>query len=123
MPAPGIKRYLGQWRLVLVVFCAMTSAFSCLAYFANSIVVGALIGLPGREPDIAHAQRVAEVSIAMAALAQLGVVLLISSLLTIGAESPRIPRLIARTCVAFLLSIPVVLGASLLLVVVIKYLH
>lgn len=48
---------VGLWFLTAAsVLLSIASAFSCLMYMGQGIAVGALVGLPGREADIAFAQ-------------------------------------------------------------------
>lgn len=42
--------------MALAVICGFGAAFAFIAYVANGMVAGDLIGLPGREHDIAVAQ-------------------------------------------------------------------
>ena len=71
---------------------------------ANGIVSGALIGLPGREMDVAVAQHHAIVWLVVCAVFQFGVVIALFSLLRFGAEADRLVRLASRGLVATFLS-------------------
>lgn|SRR5512146_681647 len=123
MDARRVDWHSGWWRVASAAICAFAAAFAWIAYLSNGIVVGALIGLPGREADIAEAHHRAIFSMALALLAQLGTVLSLSILLTIGAEFPRFPRILARGCIASLLSIPVTVAAGLVLILIARFLR
>jgi hypothetical protein len=115
-----IKRIPEWLRLAFVAVCSIGVAFASMAYVSNSIVVGALIGLPGRESDIAHAQHFATSWIVAAVFAQLGVILSVFSLLPVGAESPKFTRITVRICLAIFLSFPITFGAGIGLTIVMK---
>jgi hypothetical protein len=78
---------------------------------ANGIVVGDLIGLPGREQQIALAQHRASMGFAASAIFEMGAALAVFSLLKIGSDSDPLPRFVARGMTAVLSS----LAATLLL--------
>ena len=83
---------------------ATVAALAYLAYLANGIAAGAIIGLPGREVDIAVAQHHAIVWLVLCAVFQFGVVIALFSLLRFGAEADRFVRFASRGVVATLLS-------------------
>jgi hypothetical protein len=97
-------------RIATWIVACLAGAFSTVAalaylfYMANGIVAGALIGLPGRETDVAVVQRHAIVWLVACAVFQLGVVIAHFSLLRFGAESDRLVRLASRGLVATFLS-------------------
>jgi hypothetical protein len=88
----------------LAVAFSTAAALAYLFYVANGIVVGAIIGLPGRETDVAVAQHHATVWLVVCAVFQFGVVIALFSLLRFGAEADRLVRLASRGIVATLLS-------------------
>jgi hypothetical protein len=107
---------------VLTLVFAAAAAFAYFAYMANGLVVGALIGLPGREADIAVAQgHAAKWLVAFAAL-QAGVVTGLFSLLRFGADATPVVRFASRAVVATLLSFPATLTVGALAVSVVKLL-
>jgi hypothetical protein len=60
-----------KWlRLTLAVVGGLGAAFGFIVYVANGMVVGALIGLPGREHDIAVAQHQGLISLLSCVLFQ-----------------------------------------------------
>ena len=83
---------------------ATVAALAYLAYIANGIAAGAIIGLPGREVDVAVAQHHAIVWLVTCAVFQFGVVIALFSLLRFGAEADRLVRFASRGVVATLLS-------------------
>ena len=80
------------------------AALAYLFYMANGIVAGAIIGLPGREMDVAVAQHHAIVWLVVCAVFQFGVVIALFSLLRFGKEADRLVRLASRGLVATFLS-------------------
>lgn len=98
---------IATWILAsLAAVFATVAALAYLAYIANGIAGGAIIGLPGREVDVAVAQRHAIVWLVMCAVFQFGVVIAIFSLLRFGAEAGRLVRFASRGIVATFLSFP-----------------
>ena len=79
-------------------------ALAYLAYLANGIAAGAIIGLPGREVDVAVAQHHAVVWLVACVVLQSGVVIALFSLLRFGAEADRLVRFASRGIVATFLS-------------------
>jgi hypothetical protein len=74
-------RRAGKPRIATWIVPCLAGAFSAaaalahLAYMANGIAAGAIIGLPGREGDVAVAQHHAVVWLVMCAVFQFGVVI------------------------------------------------
>ncbi len=63
-----------KWLLLtLAAVGGLGAAFALMAYVANGMVVGDLIGLPGRERDIAVAQHRGSVGLLSCVLLQFGV--------------------------------------------------
>ena len=97
-------------RIATWVVACLASAFSTVAalaylfYMANGVVVGAIMGLRGREMDVAVAQHYGIVWLVVCAAFQFGVVIALFSLLQFGAEAGRLVRLASRGLVATLLS-------------------
>jgi hypothetical protein len=76
---------------------------------SNGMVVGDLMGLPGREHDVADAKHLARMWISLAALFQFGVVLAIFSLVKLESEVESFMRYTLRGLAAGLLSLPTTL--------------
>ena len=74
---------------------------------ANGIVVGDLIGLRGRERQIALAQHRASLWLGTSVAFEMGAALAVFSLLGIGSDSDPWPRYLARGIVATLLALAV----------------
>ena len=81
MATPTIKDRFAGWaripkwlRLTLAIVGGIGAAFALIVYLANGIVVGDLIGVHGRDHDIAIAQRDASIGLLSGVLLQLGVV-------------------------------------------------
>jgi hypothetical protein len=93
------------WGLgALSVLLSAGAAFSYLYSIGYGIAAGALIGLPGREGDVAFAQRWATVWL-WRAVSCLGVSGLAGAMATsIFEDAERLPRLIARLIVALIVS-------------------
>ena len=97
-------------RIATWIVACLAGAFSAaaalayLAYVANGIAAGAIIGLPGREVDVAVAQHHAAVWLVMCAVFQFGVVIALFSLLRFGAEADRLVRIASRGVDATFLS-------------------
>jgi hypothetical protein len=85
------------------------AALAYLAYMANGLAAGAIIGLPGREVDAAVAQHHA------IAVFQLGVVIALFSLLQFGAEANPLVRFASRGAVATFLSFVTTLVVGVLI--------
>ena len=103
------------WGLgALSVLLSAGAAFSYLHSMGYGIAAGDLIGLRGREGDVAFAQRWATVWLTMAVLC-LGVSSLAGALATsIYEDAARVSRLIARLMVAFAVSFVLALLISFL---------
>ena len=107
-----VERFLRAYRPRIATWIAASlagvfatsAALAYLAYMANGIAAGAIIGLPGREVDVAVAQHHAIVWLAMFAVFQSGVVIALFPLLRFGAEADRLVRLASREVVATFLS-------------------
>lgn len=93
------------WGLgILSVLLSAGAAFSYLHSMGYGIAAGDLIGLRGREGDVAFAQRWASVWL-MTAVCCLGVSTLAGALATsIYEEAARLPRLISRLMLALVVS-------------------
>jgi len=99
----------------LAVALSVAAALAYLAYMSNRIAAGAIIGLPGREADVALMQHHAGVSLVISALFQAGVVIVLFSLLRFGAEADRLVRWTARGAVATFLSFVITLGIGVIM--------
>jgi hypothetical protein len=99
----------------MTVFGAAVAAICYMAYMANGIAASALIGLRGREHDIASAQYKAGMLLFGSAIFEVGVILGFFSLLQIGTETGALPRFILRGSTAILLSLAGTVLAGLVL--------
>jgi hypothetical protein len=114
---------LARWFLAVTF-----SIFSSMAYFAymsNGVVAGALIGLPGREGEIAVAQHNATYWYAAFWAFQLGLVISMFSLLRFGSDAASFPRYLLRGLAAVLLAFPVTIfvGNTIFLALKLLWFH
>lgn len=116
----GINRWF--LRAVLVI-CASCAALAFFAYVANGMVVGDLIGLPGREDAISIARSRAIWCLTVSALFQAGVAAAIFPFLEFGEEATPFPRIALRAVVAGLISFPCTFVVGTLLFSILKMLH
>ena len=99
------RPHVARWIVACLAGTFSTvAALAYLFYMANGIAAGAIIGLPGRETDVAVAQHHATVWLVVSAMFQFAVVIALFSLLRFGAEADRLVRLASRGLVATLLS-------------------
>ncbi len=91
---------------VLAVGFAAGVALLYSGYMGNGIAAGALIGLPGRESDVAIAQRNASYLFTAALLLQFGVAVVLYFLLDFAVDAARPTRFAVRSLVAGLISFP-----------------
>ena len=96
------KSPIATW--IVTCLAGACSAAAALAYLGNDVAAGAIIGLPGREVDVAVAQHHALVWLVMCAVFQFGGVIVLFSLLRFGAEADRLVRFASRGVVATCLS-------------------
>ena len=92
--------------LLLAVGFAALAAFSYYGYVGNGITAGSLIGLPGREGDVATAQHYARWFLAAAVLFQAGVAAGLYFLLEFGTAAKPVMRFAERSIIAVLMSFP-----------------
>ena len=102
-----------RWSSAIVLAILAASAY--FAYMSNGLAVGALIGLPGREGQVATAQRYAMYWFAASGILQIGVVILIFSLLRFGSDAAPTVRYLARGLVAVLIAFPVTIVVGMAL--------
>ena len=96
-----------KWLLwLLAVGFAASAALSYCGYVGNGIAAGSLIGLPGREGDVAKAQQYAGLWLGAAVMFQAGVVLDLYFLLGFSADAIRPSHFMVRALVAVLISFP-----------------
>jgi hypothetical protein len=91
---------------LLAVGFAATATVSYAGHVGNGITAGALVGLPGREGDVAKLQQYALSWLAAAVMFQAGVAVGLYFLLDVFADAARWPRLVGRSVVAVLMSFP-----------------
>jgi hypothetical protein len=94
---------------------SVVAALAYLAYMANGVAAGAIIGLPRREVDVAVIQHHAVVWLVMCAVLQFGVVISLFSLLRFGAEADRLVRFASRGVVAAFFSFVTTLVAGVVI--------
>jgi hypothetical protein len=94
-------------RAFAVLLCA-ASAFSYLSYMGQGIVVGDLLGLRGREADVAIAQRRAICWLAASVCCWGGASVAGALATPIYEDAPRLPRFIARLVLALMISLALV---------------
>jgi hypothetical protein len=87
---------------------------------ANGIVIGDLIGLPGREQQIVLAQHRARLGLGASVIFEMGAALAVFSLLNIGSDSDPLPRFVARGMTAVLSSLAVTLLVGILIFEVLR---
>lgn len=93
----------------MALICATCAALSYIFRMANRMVVGDLIGLPGREQQIVLSQHRASLWLGASLAFEVGTPIAIFSLLTIGSDSDPLPRFVARGMAAALFSLAVTL--------------
>jgi len=109
------EAHIPTWIVAcLAVALSAAAALAYLASMSNGIAAGAIIGLPGREADVALMQHRAGVSLVISALFQAGVVIVRFSLLRFGAEADRLVRWTARGALATFLSFVITLGIGVI---------
>lgn len=99
---------VARWMLTLVL--TGVAAFAFLAYVAQGVAIGSLIGLRGRGQDIATLQHHATLWLAAFVLIQIAAIAALASLLPFASEEKRGVRLAVRSLVAA----PLSLAATLL---------
>jgi hypothetical protein len=108
----------GGWLLGAI--CAVAATLCYVGYMAHGMVVGDLIGLPGRESDIAAAQAFARRWLAYSALWQGGVALSIFTALEIGTDLSPIRRYALRASAAGFLSLPFTIAIGIVLIGILR---
>ena len=112
---------ISDWlRFTIALTFACGAALAFIAYISNGIVVGDLIGVPGREHDIAIAHDRAILNVTGFSVLQLGVAGAMFTGLRIGRESSVGARFVAPALSAILLSFPVTMCCGVLIVLVLK---
>ena len=94
---------------------SVAAALVYLEYMGNGIAAGAIIGLLGREADVAVMQHHAVAWLGVCALFQFGVVIALFSLFRFGAEADRLVLYVSRAAVATVLSIPTTLMVGVII--------
>ena len=83
----------------------MASAFSYFGYVGQEVIGGDLLGLRGREADVALAQQRATYWWITSLFCLTGTTLTVALALPIRVDAPRLPWFIARLTVASILSL------------------
>jgi hypothetical protein len=73
MEQAGRIRFPKWLRLTVAIVGGLGAALACMVYVANGIVAGSIIGLPGREHDIAVAQHQSQLGLLSCVLLQIWV--------------------------------------------------
>ena len=102
---------------IVATILAAAAAYAYFASMSHGMAAGAWIGLPGRESDIAFAQRMAMKWFYLSLLLQAGVALAIFSVLRFGQEASIAVRIGSRAIVAAALSLACTLGMAVLMFV------
>jgi hypothetical protein len=107
-----VKSYLvkvATLRFLVLGTCAVllsaASAFSFLSYMGQGIVVGALLGLRGREADVAAAQRWAVLWLGASCACFAGSSVTAALVSPLDPDEPRVARFLVRLVVSATLSI------------------
>src|SRR5689334_19705638 len=115
MDAEGYSHRTGRIgvavSLALVCVLASSAAIACFSYVGNGMAVGALIGLPGRSSDVAAAQKSATNALRAFWICQIGLAIVVFSLLRFGYDASPLARILARGMVAAFLSVQTTLIA------------
>jgi hypothetical protein len=114
------EKHVSVIRWVVAIALAVSAAASYTFYVAQGIVVGALIGLPGRQGDVLLAQHNALYWLAAFAVLQVGLIIAIFSILQFGADATPFARFIGRGTAAAFLSIPATLIGGLVIFAVLQ---
>jgi len=105
-PSTDRQDALRFWILgTCAVLLSAASAFSYLGYMGQGIVVGALLGLRGREMDVAIAQRWPTYWLVASVCCLGGSSVAAALTLPIYADASRLPRFLARLVLASISSI------------------
>jgi hypothetical protein len=106
---PPIATWMGA---CLASAFSAAAAMSFLAYIANAVAAGAIIGLPGREVDVLVDQQHAHMWLSLCAVFQFGAAIALFSILRFGAEADRFVRFASRGVAAAFLSFVTTLGVG-----------
>jgi hypothetical protein len=91
-----------RWCLAVVFIGA--AGFALIAYMSQGIAIGDVIGVPGRESDIAAMQRYAQSWLIVFALSEMAASAAVASLMTFGGEATRGARFVARGLVGIIVA-------------------
>jgi hypothetical protein len=106
MEADGRAATSRIWILgSIAALFSIACAFSYFFYMGQGILVGALLGLPGREGDVAVAQHRAAYWFLTSLFCLIGSALTATAALPLYANASRVSRLVARFIVASILSV------------------
>jgi hypothetical protein len=94
-----------------------------LLYIGQGIAVGGLIGLPGREADIAFAQHWAALWLGASRLCLGGSIVCGTFALPLYADASRVPRFIARFILASISSLALTVVIGIVTLSIITTLH
>jgi hypothetical protein len=108
---------------VIAVLLSIASALSYFGYVGQGIVVGALIGLPGRESDVAIAQHQATYWLVASLCCLTGSIVTAALALPLCSDASRSFRFIARFVVASILSLAVTVFIGFVAFSIITALH
>jgi hypothetical protein len=107
----------------IAVVLSVASAFSYFNQFAQGFVVGDLLGLPGREGDVALAQHRATHWLIACIVCLAGSIIATALALPFFADASRLGRLIARFVVASICSLALTLLIGVVVFTIMTTLH
>lgn len=107
----------------MAVLLSIASAFSYLGYVGQGIIVGGLLGLPGRESDVVIAQHWATYWLVASLCCLTGSIVTAALVLPIDSDASRLSRFIARFVVASILSLAVTVFIEFVAFSIITALH
>jgi hypothetical protein len=107
----------------IAVVLSIASAFSYFNQFAQGFVVGDLLGLPGREGDVALAQHRATDWLIACIVCLAGSIMATALALPFFADASRLGRLIARFVVASICSLALTLLIGVVVFTIMTTLH
>lgn len=122
----GIKRRTTPkvWVLgTIAVVLSVASAFSYFGFFAQGFVVGDLLGLPGREGDVALAQHRATYWLIACLACLTGSIIVTALALPFFADASLLARLTARFVIASICSVALTVSIGAAAFTIITALH
>ena len=119
-----MPRNRGVWVRATASACfSAASAFAYLAHMAQAVLVGALIGLPGREQDIAAAQQRSTCWLVVSLSCQSIMIAAITPLIPFASDEKPVTRFIVCVIFAAVVSLPLTLLVGVVMFAVSAGLH